>query len=651
MSRLFLRRMVLTMVAVFWAIGYAAAGDPTGPAPAAYDRGLTPIVSGDSTPPSSTPHSGTRGLAKSKVTAKLKPVEEPLSPIPDPQQGAPVAIEAASFKGVVPGTSTKEDVENAWGAPKKTTKSDGDVVHLYSVDPFQHVEVHYADGKVASIVILLERSFPADAVAKQLGLGGVRAVTVSDDLGEVLGLAFPERGVMFAAASRDEPGKTPMNISRIVLEAISAEAFVLRAETTLDSRADLSRRDLEEAIQLEPANARAHWLLSRVLTAVEQPEKAEAKAAEAVRLEPSDAQYRVTHAQTLAELGRFAEATEEAKKAATDAKGRPHVHARATCLLGDLSASGAKPDFKKALGLHTQAIQLADPLASDPHPAIRVAAKEVLVDAHLSAAHDIAWGQWQDKPKAVTMWLEQAVAAADDLVNNEAVGQERLFRVYARALAAYVGLHGEVDPEPTIKAVTETGEKLIADARTAERKAEYQAELGAALYDAVQICQMRSDGKSAIRFGEAAAKHLAAASQARPSATTFLLGRLYFRLGTIHAMQDGDHKGAIVWFDKAVPLLERAASDERAADPGRFGESFVGMGVSYWEAGQRDKGVALTQKGIKWMEQAVQQGAMDRASLAVPYGNLAAMHRKLGANDQADRYQEMASRAKNEKVK
>ena len=60
---------------------------------------------------------------------------------------------------------------------------------------------------------------------------------------------------------------------------------------------------------------------------------------------------------------------------------------------------------------------------------------------------------------------------------------------------------------------------------------------------------------------------------------------------------------------------------------------------------------ALTEKGIKWMEQAAKQGLLDRSALAVPYNNLAAMHRKLGSADLADRYQEMASRTKKETLK
>ena len=99
-------------------------------------------------------------------------------------------------------------------------------------------------------------------------------------------------------------------------------------------------------------------------------------------------------------------------------------------------------------------------------------------------------------------------------------------------------------------------------------------------------------------------------------------------------------------------MLERSAPEElAAADLGRYGETFVSMGVSYWEAGQRQKAVALSEKGIKWMERAVRQGTLDQSALSVPYNNLAVMHRKLGETDKADRFQEMAARAKKEKLK
>jgi tetratricopeptide (TPR) repeat protein len=348
----------------------------------------------------------------------------------------------------------------------------------------------------------------------------------------------------------------------------------------------------------------------------------------------------------------LSEAAQEAQKAVDTASKRLHVKARALCLLGDVTASGPKPDYKKALALHTQALQIADPLTSDAHPAIRVAAKEVLIDAHLGAAHDIAWGEWKEKNKAVVRWLERALAVANDLVTTEGASQEQVFHVYVRAMAAYVGVHGGIDLEPTVTAAIATGDELISTTSDPVKKAQFQWDLGMALYDGVQISQMRGEYDVALKYGRQASEYLAKANEAKHTpSSAFLLGRLYFRLGTIHAMGNHDHRAAVAWFDKAIPLLERPSLEDLAADLGRHGETFVSMGVSYWEADQKEKAVALTEKGIRWMEQAVAQGTLDRPALAVPYNNLASMQRKLGSTDKADRLQEMASRAKSEKLK
>ncbi|MCG2684933.1 MAG: tetratricopeptide repeat protein [Planctomycetales bacterium] len=590
--------------------------------------------------------------ATKPTTEQPKTEVEPLSPIPDPMEAPPVSVETASFKGITPGVSTKDDVEKSWGRPRDTSRANGFLVQLYSVEPFKQVEVSYAGEKASSIVIRLGHSFPADAVAKQLDLAAIRPVLVSNELGEILGLAYPERGVLFAFEQSDEPGKPSMKVLQIILETVSAESFVLRAETTMESRYDLSRRDLEQALKLEPNNARAHWLLGRVLAATERHEEALAETGKAVRLEPDNPQYRATHAQVLAQAGLLLDAVQHTQRAIETSADRPHIKARATCLLGDLLASGSKPDFKKALTYHTEAIRIADQLCSSPHPAIRVAAKEVLIDAHLGAAHDIAWGEYKEKGKAVVRWLERARAAADDVVENERGNPLLLFHVCTRTLSAYVGVRGKIDPASAVKATVEVGEKLIAATRDPGRKAQLQWELGTALYDAVQVCQMRSENEKALKYGRTAAEYLADSNRANPSpATALLLGRLYFRLGAIHALGDRDHKAAVVWFDKALPLLKGQPAEELADNLGRHGEAMVSMGVSYWQTGQREKAVELTEQGIRWMEQAVRQESLDRSTLAVPYGNLAAMHRKLGDGKKADRLLELAGRIKEEKLK
>ncbi len=355
----------------------------------------------------------------------------------------------------------------------------------------------------------------------------------------------------------------------------------------------------------------------------------------------------MTLAQALSQLGRISEAIDEAQKAVDNSQQRPHVKARALCLIGDLTASGAMPDYRKAMTFHSQALQVADSLTSDPHPAIRVAAKEVLLDAHLGAARDIAFGQWKDKNKAAARWLERAVAVANDLVSSEGAGQEMLLQVYVQAMADYVALRGVIDPEVTLKAMLTAGEEAIAATSDPIHRAQLESDLGGALSDAAQVYQLRSDNDTAMKLGQRAAGYLAKAHEAKQSSASALaLGRLYFRLGAIQAVGRHDHRSAIEWFEKAIPLMEKPSPSDLAAELGRHGEAFVSMGVSFWEAGQQQKAIGLTEKGIKSMELAVEQGNLDRSALAVPYANLATMHRKLGSTNQAERYQKLASRAR-----
>lgn len=577
--------------------------------------------------------------------------EEPIVPVPDPLESGPVAIEASSFKGVTPGVTTMAEVEKTWGAPKEISKQNGTVMQLYAVEPFERVEVSYFDKKVASVVIRFSQTFPAKTVVKQLQLTNVRPVLVSNELGEILGQVYPERGVLFAFKPSEKPGTASMSVAQIILEPIGAEPFMLRAETNLDSRYELSLQDVKQALKLQPNSARANWLHARVLVATGDYGKAVRAGGEAVRLEPGNVRYRVTWAQILGQVGRLAEATQEAQKAVQDSERRPHVKARALCLLGDLAASGPKPDYKKAIAFHVQAVQQADPLAKNRHPAIRLAAKEVLVDAHLGAAHDVAWGNWAEKEVAVSRWLAQANAFAEDLIEREGRDQELRFRVSTRALAAYVGVRGKLDPGKWADSAIRTGKELISTTEDPLRKARFQWDLGMALYDALQTYQMRNEHETALKYGEWAIEYLEQGDQKRMSAsTTYLLGRLYFRLGAIHAIRDNNHRAAITWFDKALPLLQKHAPGDASGDRGRHGETFVSMGVSYWEAGQREKGVEVTQRGLELMEEAVKQGTLDESVLAVPCSNLASMYRQLGRDEKAEEYEEMATRIKNTKV-
>ncbi|MBN2023016.1 MAG: hypothetical protein JW809_09490 [Pirellulales bacterium] len=572
----------------------------------------------------------------------------PLEPIPENHSSAPPVVEAASFNGVTPGVTTMAELENLWGAPIEIRNHQGGVIHRYKVAVFDQIEVTFAAGKVASIVIRLEKAFPAAAVAQQLKLDDVKPVLISNELGDILGQAFPERGVLFAFEQNHEPGKPSMNVTEIVLEPLAADPFLLRAETNLEGNYAANLRDLDEAIKLAPNNARAHWLRARVLAAMDRTDEAFAASSRAMGLEPENARFRVTHAQLLDRIGRHDEAIAQVNAAIEASESRPHVKARAQCVLGDLLSDGPRPDFAAALTAHMAAIKTADPLAIERHPAVRLAAKEVLIDAHLGAAADIAWGQWGEKEKAVARWTERAGAFAEELIANDGGNNEHRFRVATRALAAYAGVKGKLDPTDWASEAIRVGNDLIERTDDPIQKQQFRWELGMALFNTVQIHQLRKENDLALQYGQQTVEYLEAAREGSESsaARDYLLGRLYFRLGAIHALAENNHRAAITWFDKAVPLLgDEPLPNQPASETGRDGETMVSMGVSYWEVGQRDQALALTEKGLTLIKQAVQVGALPRSALAVPYENLAAMQRYLGRPEAAASFQRLADEA------
>jgi tetratricopeptide (TPR) repeat protein len=582
---------------------------------------------------------------KLSVDPKAQPAAkaDDLKPIPEEDQG-PIEIETASFKGVTPGQTLRAELEKNWGTPKELRNEGSNSYFLYAVGPFNRVEVTCHKDRVAALAIRFDKPLPASGVAKQLGLSRIRAVLVSNELGEILGQAYPERGVLLAFEPSAEQGKPSMKVSQIILEPLSAETFVLRAETLLDVQPASSLEDLGHALKLQPSVARAHWLKARLLADMADFEKALTAADEAVRLEPKNAQFRVTRAQVLGQAGQLNGAIEEAKRAVEEAEKRPHIKARALALLGDLTASEPLGDYKRAISYHMDAISTADALMNDRYPAIRVAAKEVLVDAHLGAAHDVAWGNWKDKDKAIVRWVERAKVLADDLIKNDGASEIYRLRVATRAVAACVGARGEVDPRPWTEEAIRVGQSLIATAQDPVRKAQFQWDLGMALYDALQVHQMRGEHDVAMKYGESAIEYLEKGQPRERPAAAYLLGRLYFRIGAVYALRDQNHRAATTWFDKAVPLLERPLPQEAAADLGRHGETFVSMGVSYWETGQREKAVELTQRGVDLMQQAVKKELLSETVLAVGLGNLATMNRTLGKSEAADRYEAMSNR-------
>jgi hypothetical protein len=301
---------------------------------------------------------------------------------------------------------------------------------------------------------------------------------------------------------------------------------------------------------------------------------------------------------------------------------------------------------------HQRAIQQAETLSADRNAGVRRAAKEILVDAHLGVARDIALGHWQQKDKSIPKWLSRAKAFADDLVVHELAGEAVLQRVHESAMTTLSAVPREVDSSQWIDATQRLGRKLISKSEL-QTRAILEWRLAMALSDCVAIEQAAGHPSEAMRLGEYAVKLLqscGAAGEDTPG-HDFLAGRLFYRLGAISAIEMQDHKAARGWYDKAVPLLESPVPTADFTDPARQGDMFVSMAVSYWEVGGREQALRLTKEGVRLLEQAVDEGLAAHKVLAVPYGNLATMFTDLGDETMARQFSELATRTERMKQK
>ena len=523
----------------------------------------------------------------------------------EPPADGPTKIDAATFKGVQPGHSTRDDLNKAWGEPTDVRNVDGVSLQTYKVESFERVRATVSDDVVSSIVIYLDRPLSVPALSKQLGLADLEPVEVLDDRGQIMGQAFPERGVLFGFAAKARQA----TVAQILLEPIDPQPFVARAESRLHVAFTRSLADLDYAISLDDRSAKAHYLRGRVLMSMGRMDQAFQAAQQAATLEPGEVQYRLLSVELLKATGDTVAAHKAVQHIIDNERMPPLEKALAIRLMGDCMAAPPYHDYAKATELHTQAIKLAEPLTSDQRVSARRSAKELLLDTHLAVAHDVGWGTWQQKEIVVPKWLERARALAEEMIANERGDEELLLRVYQEALEALAGLQQPIDPTGWVESALRMGKKLIDGTDDPARRQVLEWRLGTALIHATELESNRGRIDNALAYGDVANSYLmsGAASAGKLPGRDYLMGRHYYMLGNIHAVKRGDHKLAVNWYAKATPLLEKPVPAGLVGGA-RQGETFVSMAVSYWEIGDHKEALRLTTQGAKWMEQAAKTG-------------------------------------------
>jgi tetratricopeptide (TPR) repeat protein len=557
----------------------------------------------------------------------------------------PVKLAPLAFHGITPAVSTLHELDSTWGPPTQDRSRQGNGRRHYKIEPHKNVEVTLEQGKVTSVVVYLAAPLDVEKSRTRFAPGGLNPVEITDESGDPLGLAYPERGVAFSYANNAR------EVARVLFEPIDEESFLLRSQTNWRTHPRQSLADAQFVLSRKPDHAAAHWTAAQICYEAGQLSDASKSIEKALKVQPANAEFLLTKCRILAESGDYTTARQICQSVLDSesggAAGSPETRAKALCLMGDLIASGPGRDHKRALDYHLAAIQAANRHRDAKRPSLRRAAKHVLVEANLGAANDIAWGYWQQKERIVPKWLSAADIAADDLLRNEGADPAIHLLVVRKSLAASAGTQGKVDPVDWTKDAIRTARELTKATDDAWRRQRLEWELGLALYDALQADQARGYHEHALSNSSLVVKHLEAAAMHRQQTPheVYLLGRLYFRVGVLHAIEKQDHTTAVAWFDKSRPLLERPLPATAASDVGWVGESFVSMGISYWQVGRKEDGVRMTEHGLALVEQGIKDKVIGDHALTAPYTNLAYMHRELGDDAKASGFIEMATRA------
>ena len=558
------------------------------------------------------------------------------TPQPSQPEADPVAADPLAVWEIVPGETTLGTLDQAWGAPVRQRRiEDTKHVHLYeNHDEFSRVEVALEGETVVSLFLIPREPLTRDFVEAKYDLTRVTPAQVHDASGRELGLIYPEKGVMLPHPEQPNAG----GVDRIVVQPPSAEGYLIRARgrSKLDFRERLE--DFRLALSLEPHSAEAWYETARILQRIGRTEEAFEAARQAMAGIGSMAKHRLLRSQLAASQGSLSGALQSTQEIAEDQTIAPEVRAQAYCQWGDLLQMAGPVKNQEAVAQHVKAIETASPLVNDPNRSVRRTAKQVLIDAHLALAVDIAAGDWERKPETVDQWLKRAKVFVDDMVTNEEGTEELRLSLLAQSLTAHSYFEHDFDPGESVDQILGKYRELVSETDDPFFHRAIEWETGQALSQAMFIENSRGHHDAALALVDQAHTYLKGGITGRDvtMADHLLLGNLYFRAGAIEAVQKQNHQAAVAWYDLSAPHLNDPALKSIMLD--RRGESLVSMGVSYWSIGQRQRGVELSEQGKSLIEAAVVQNPELQQKLLVPLDNLAQMYRQLGDTQKSTQY-------------
>jgi hypothetical protein len=455
---------------------------------------------------------------------------------------------------------------------------------------------------------------------------------------------FEESSNITPVSTEATTAQANTSVAHVALQPIDSRAFAYRAENRLHGPYARNIADLKTAIALDPEFARAYWLLAKIYIATGQADLADAASIEACDIEPKNASFQLCRAEARELLGEYDDAVLIAR-AVLDREDLTQIdRAQALHQMARLASLGDHEIASKTMPFETRAIEIADKLATSKDARERRAAKQLLIEAHMGIAEEVARQPFNEKVETLSQWIGRASGIAEDFIEKDNGSVELRLFIAQHALNALASFKPTLDPSPWVAEAEDAAKTLLAQSDDEMWQQRIKWDLGIAYLNALRVEHTRRETDPALRYGQLAIDNLAVGASSRQAvhSSEQMVGQLYFQMGAIYAVHKLDHTKAIQWYDKAAPLVQAKRPASELYAPRREGEMLVSMGVSYWQLGNQTKALDLTQTGVGLVETAVENGVLTKGTLAVPYSNLSTMYQQMGENTNATKYANLA---------
>jgi len=575
------------------------------------------------------------------------------------------AMKSAALNGIRPGETPKSEVL------KIMTQVDGQLVRVtpldaasellvYSVEDLGMLELTIQQSKVFSIVWFLPEPYPSEQIRKdalETELRGIRPIQVPNAEGYIIAQMFPEKGVIFSFTKANEPGVPTLMVNQIAIEPLTSWPFELRGERYLTISNAKAKWDLVIAVQLDPNNHRARWLLAKAFLVDGQFAEAQRECKFAIKLKPDQPQYNVTLAEIIGKAGYTKEARQYLEYLIPYCASLPHLKGHAECLLGDFYRDDVNlQDFVTANKYHNAAIETVRPLCTSTNPTMRQQAKLVQMNAFLAGALDFSISNWPNKEENIPQWLAGAEKLALNLVIEENMMRECLLDLAVKAIGVYANCPDLPGLEKWIDQLESVTEEIVSQTEDDFTIRKVEKQYASAVYDIVQIYHDKGNSPLEMQYAMKVVPMFERnLNDGNDIESIYRLANLYYQIGTLEASGQAvrppakpDKKSytrAAGWFAKAIPLFQQIEASLDEYEQPALGEMYVSIGVTYWALGEKNYALQITEYGVEKLEDAVTVNLYSEKNLVTPYKNLSTMYEALGRTEEGELYHVRAKQA------